>query len=534
MNIYAFDNFGYDGNVVTVESDLRRGVPAFDIVGLGDEAAKLSRERVRAGIRNSGLEFPSERIIVSLTSRRPHNEGAGYDLPIAMSILNLQMQEKDSEAKTDVDRVLVLGDLKLSGEITPVRSAVAAAETASSLGISKVICHSGNAEELTSIPGLKIAAVENIAQALEAMQDREKFVENRIEEKDPMAVEFNVADKELLETARNLDVKGLYQSCHALEVAIAGKHNLYFTGSYSPEKSELIQAFVPTLTPKMTDEEARVTSRIKSIAGLNHGFSVRERNAIPFRIPHQTATLEGMCGGGRNAMPGEISLANNGVLFLDEADEFRSSNLHMLRVPIDTKSVTLSKGALSTTYPAKFQLMMAGNSCACGNFGSSSKVCMCSAASVKKHTDKIPSSLMVNIEIKDFVERNPKDKRIWNFDDAQKRIKKAYEIQRKRGTFNADLSPDEIREYCKLDEKSEKFFEDAVKAEEFSMKESMNFLKVSLTLANLDGREKIMLKDIKDAYRLTIPVLDSSYTLKLDKKSSLENEKPSLEIEKGR
>lgn len=533
MNIYAFDNFGYDGNVVTVESDIRKGVPAFDIVGLADEATKSSRERVWAGIKNSGLEFPSERILVSLTSGNTHKEGAGYDLPIAMAILNSQMQEKNPETKTDDDRVLVLGELKLSGEITPVRSAVAAAETASSLGISKVICHSGNAEELTSIPGLKIAAVENIAQALEAMQDKEKFVENRIEKKDPMAVEFNVADKELLETARNLDVKGLYQSCHALEVAIAGKHNLYFTGSYSPEKSELIQAFVPTLTPKMTDEEARVTSRIKSIAGLNHGFSVREKNAIPFRIPHQTATLKGMSGG-RNAMPGEISLANNGVLFLDDVDEFSISTLHMLRVPIDTKSVTLSKGALSTTYPAKFQLMMAGNSCACGNFGSSSKICMCSVASVKNHTDKIPSSLMVNIEIKDFVERNPKDKRIWNFDDAQKRIKKAYEIQRKRGTFNADLSPDEIREYCKLDEKSEKFFEDAVKTEEFSMRESMNFLKVSLTLANLDGREKIMLKDIKDAYRLTIPVLDSSYTLKLDKKSSLENEKPSLEIEKGR
>ena len=383
-NIYSFSPFGYEGSLVNVEVDLRRGIPAVDVVGLADGAVKETRERVRSAVINSGFEFPSERVLISLSPADLKKEGAGFDLPVALGILNAKKHSGFIN-----ENVLVMGELELSGRVRAVKGIHAACSTAYASGIQYAVVPKANFEEACSVQGLKIVGVESLEEAASALKDVTCFGKAfEIKEESSESISFS---DEVDENVDGLELPK--RLIRAIEIAVAGKHNLLITGRPRCGKTMAVQRLIPLLTPKLTVDEAQSVTRVWSLAGLMKPTEPLVRKT-PFRIPHQTASIEGICGGGPNCRPGKISLAHNGVLFLDEAAEFRSSVLQMLRVPLESHTITLSRAGRSTTYPANFQLIMATNPCPCGNYGSKERICLCSAKSVEMYWRKFSAPLI--------------------------------------------------------------------------------------------------------------------------------------------
>lgn len=515
--IYSFSPFGYEGAIVSVETDLRRGIPATDIVGLSDGSIKESRERMQAAIRNNGLEYPSERVLMSLSPADLKKEGAGFDLPMAISVL----QANDLENGKEIKKVpmLIMGELELSGNIRPVRGIHAAISTASANGIEYAIVPKQNEYE-AKFNGIKVYAASNLTDAYDATKHLERFTSNiEVNNYTNNSVTFN---EENIKTAKNFETNGKltrfnYDDIRAMEIAVAGKHNLLLEGAPGCGKTILGQ-FVHLVTPQLTPEEAMSVTRIYSLAGLTRPNESLIKDT-PFRIPHQTASIEGICGGGPNCRPGEISLAHNGTLFLDEAAEFRSSVLQMLRVPLENGSITLSRAGRTTVYPARFQLVMATNPCPCGNFGSEDRICIDSTKSIELYHKKFSAPLLDRMAIQKFVEpRKPDDtdSRSISVDELTSNIAKAYEIQRKRQSYNSQLSPSEVQEYCQIDEETRKELDDAVIRDSFTSRKVNNALKVALTIANLDGRTEINKEDMKESISLVKDVFDM-YNIQIKK-----------------
>ena len=496
LNVYTFSPFGYEGAIVQVETDLRRGIPAYDIVGISDGTVKETRERIRYAFSNSGLEFPAERVLQSL-SPADLKKDSPLDLSMALSILGKSQNYPIDEP------VLALGELELSGGIRPVRGAVAAVNSARAYGITNVVCDPATAELLKDIHGIKILAVDNLKEANEKLHEKDAFHPTTPQLYKNDTVEFNedYLDKETLDS---LPMDGHFETIRAIEVAVAGKHNILATGAPGCGKTMLMQSLMPALTPKLTEEEVITPRRIASIAGLDSPN--RDIHIPPFRMPHQTASIEGICGGGPNCRPGEISLAHNGTLFLDETAEFRSSVLQMLRVPLETQQITLSRAGRSTVYPANFQLAMATNPCPCGCYGSHDKICLDSAKSIDLYWKKFSDPLLDRVEIKTFVEKDEKDTRKMSIETMKAQIATAFEIQRKRGVYNSHMNPQQIEEYCKLDKEGQEYLDR--ESENLTVRGKNNLLKLSLTLANMDGREDIRLNDLREARELSAPVFE--------------------------
>lgn len=496
LNVYTFSPFGYEGAIVQVETDLRRGIPAYDIVGISDGTVKETRERIRYAFSNSGLEFPAERVLQSL-SPADLKKDSPLDLSMALSILGKTQNYPIDEP------VLALGELELSGGIRPVRGAVAAVNSARAYGITNVVCDPTTAELLKDIHGIKILAVDNLKEANEKLHEKDAFHPTTPQLYKNDTVEFNedYLDKETLDS---LPMDGHFETIRAIEVAVAGKHNILATGAPGCGKTMLMQSLMPALTPKLTEEEVITPRRIASIAGLDSPN--RDIHIPPFRMPHQTASIEGICGGGPNCRPGEISLAHNGTLFLDETAEFRSSVLQMLRVPLESQQITLSRAGRSTVYPANFQLAMATNPCPCGCYGSHDKICLDSAKSIDLYWKKFSDPLLDRVEIKTFVEKDEKDTRKMSIETMKAQIATAFEIQRKRGVYNSHMNPQQIEEYCKLDKEGQEYLDR--ESENLTVRGKNNLLKLSLTLANMDGREEIHLNDLKEARELSAPVFE--------------------------
>ena len=487
-NIYSFSPFGYEGSLVNVEVDLRRGIPAVDVVGLADGAVKETRERVRAAVINSGFEFPSERVLISFSPADLKKEGAGFDLPVALGILNA---EEDSEFIEE--NVLVMGELELLGRVRAVKGIHAACSTAFASGIQYAVVPKANFEEACAVQGLKVVGVESLEEAVSALKDVTCFGKAfEIKEESSESISFSDEEGE--------DIDGLElpkRLIRAIEIAVAGKHNLLITGRPGCGKTMAVQRLIPLLTPKLTVDESQSVTRIWSLAGLMKPTEPLVRKT-PFRIPHQTASIEGICGGGPNCRPGEISLAHNGVLFLDEAAEFRSSVLQMLRVPLESHTITLSRAGRSTTYPANFQLIMATNPCLCGNYGSKEKICLCSAKSVEMYWRKFSAPLIdrvgVILNMDDSEEKSSVD-----IEELRKHIKIAFEIQRKNPAYNNNLSPWDLSEKAKLDDEAMNILDSWVIKHDVGTRRESNILKVSLTIANMDDREIISKDDVLEA-----------------------------------
>ena len=424
MAIYSFSPFGYEGALVSVEVDLRRGIPATDIVGLADGYVKEERERVQCAIRNSGLEYPSERVLIALSPADIRKEGGSFDLPIALGILQKEFTEN----------VLVMGELELSGYIRPVRGVHAACSTALATGIQYAIVPRENLDEALAT-GIKAIGCDTLAYAFDLPDDLstrkiatvDSYDETITFRKPDSEPKIEMTEKEML----------------ALVVGASGRFNMMFFGSPGCGKTSLMQ-YMQYLTPSLTEEESKSVKRIYSLAGL----PIKDETKVypPFRMPHQTASIEGICGGGPNCRPGEITLAHNGVLFLDEAAEFRSSVLQMLRVPLENKSITLSRAGRSTTYPANFQLLMALNPCPCGNYGSSQKICLCSAKSVDLYWKKLGGPLLDRVPIRLHIDPEEGERKEYSLEELQSYVKRATEESRRLETSFRDLTVEQIHD----------------------------------------------------------------------------------------
>lgn len=502
MKVYCFSPFGYEGFLVTIEVDLRRGIPAIDIVGLADSAVRESRERMKSAIINSGLEFPCERVLISLSPADIKKEGAGFDLAVALAVLCEKNSIKEQGS------ILIMGELELNGKVRPVRSIHAAVSTASSQGINYCIVPKENKNEAVSVTGMKVFGADTLIEAFNALSTGEIFSrtsndveceENKVDSTVIDDIEFPKVECEF----EFNDVKNQDRLVRALQIAAAGGHNLLTFGPPGCGKTLSLQKF-PSLLPLLTVEQAQTVTRIHSIAGLiPPGKSlIRKR---PFRMPHQTATVEGICGGGPHCLPGEVSLSHNGTLFLDEASEFRSSVLQMLRVPLECSTITLSRAGRNTVFPADFQLLLSTNPCPCGNYGSTEKICLCSARAVELYWKKFSGPLLDRIDLRVQVE--PHSLKLGeestpskSTGELRKEIARAIRTQRERqAKSNAKLMPSEINTFCKMTVEAREYLNHEAEKNELSPRGCTSCIKVCRTISDMKGNDLLDLESMKEA-----------------------------------
>ena len=523
MQIIGFSPFGYEGALVTVEVDLRRGIPAVDLVGLADNAVKEARERMRAAIRNSGFEFPPERVLISLSPADVRKEGSGFDLAIALAVLaaNDENAAKQEVSFPNAVPVLVMGELELSGKVRPVRGVHCAVSAALEQGVRYCIIPEENAVEAGIFTDMNVCVVRSLSEARHeymrmASECAEGGAMRRLEaDEKKKSVLFSESDTvEFPPVAEEEDfafVTGQKKLVRALQVAAAGGHNCMVFGPPGCGKTLALQRFA-SLLPLLSGKDAAEVTRIYSIAGLLPP-DVQLIRKPPFRIPHQGASLEGMAGGGIGCRPGEISLAHNGVLFLDEAAEFRTAVLQSLRVPLETGCIKLSRAGRHTVFPAQFQLLLATNPCPCGNFGSPDKVCLCSIKSVEQYWKKFSAPLLDRIDIRCPVMGNTVSlvKKGDGSDtgdsvsseELRKDIGRAVKIQlRRQGKKNSRLSPEEIQYYCKLSAECRSFLTEAVTRNNFSARAVHSCVKVARTIADMSGVFSIRKSDLEEAVEL--------------------------------
>ena len=511
MKIASFSPFGYEGALVFIEVDLRRGIPLIEVIGLPDSAIKEARERMRAAIRNCGFEFPLERILISLSPADVKKEGSGFDLAMALAVLQEKMHLDNQDCGQNDMSILVMGELELSGKVRPVRGVHAALSTASANGIEFCIIPEENAHEAAGIQNVRIFTVKNLLDAYNLLL---KFSSKEFYEK----LKFKKQKKPIVQLLENVEFSDIsdgfnYSSVvgqplllRSLQVAAAGIHNLIAYGPPGCGKTLALQHFA-SLLPRLTVQDALPVTRIYSLAGrLKSGDSLMLDP--PFRMPHQSSSLEGMIGGGPNCSPGEISLAHNGVLFLDEASEFKTTVLQTLRVPLEGGKVTLSRAGRNTEFPARFQLLVASNPCACGNFGSADKICLCSARSVEQFWRKFSGPLLDRIDIRvalgsatiDNVETSSK---IQTTEELRKAIKIATIMQRKRqGKPNSILTPKEINQFCRLDRETESYLNFESMKHSFSARGLHTCIKLARTIADMEDSASIKIHHMKEAIDL--------------------------------
>ncbi len=489
--------FGINATTITIEVDVTTGIK-FLLVGLPDSAVKESQQRIESALRLNGYKWPRKKIIINMAPADIRKEGSAYDLPLAAAVLAASTQI----ASDKLPKYVLMGELSLDGSLQAIKGVLPIAINARKEGFEGLILPKQNANEAAVVDTLKVYGAENIKQVIDFLNDEGNLQQTIV---DTRARFYEQVNNNPLDFS---DVKGQENVKRALEIAAAGSHNIILVGPPGSGKTMLARR-IPTILPPFSLKEALETTKIHSVVGkIDKETSLMTRR--PFRSPHHTISDVALVGGGNYPQPGEISLAHNGVLFLDELPEFKRAVLEVMRQPLESRNITISRAKFSVEYPASFMLVASMNPCPCGYYNHPNKDCVCAPGVVQKYLNKISGPLLDRIDIHLEVVPVP-FKKLAEFDSSEKsetvraRVIRARKIQDKRfaqngGIYaNAQMNSKLIRKHVVLDEESSELIKNAMERLGLSARAYDRILKVSRTIADLDGKENVEADHLSEA-----------------------------------